>query len=226
MRRKENVDSYWGENATNYDEERADDKWQREAEVFEQLLDLTAPTVVFDCPVGTGRWLSAYNKRFPQLSRVIAADISDDMLSETKKKSDSVQFELSLMKQNVIKDGAGITRLEGPGLVVCTRFLNWLTLGQTEKVLRSIATIEPKWIILSLRYRHSLSEYSELKKWKRIALRRFHNERILYHHNRENVLRTLRACEYRMRVEMCVESSTKTTFSYFLFESEREIPAP
>lgn len=73
---------YHGAIAAGYDAKRVNDpKWTTEQNIIEGMLsELPAGSVVFDCPVGTGRFLNFYKgKDF----RFIGVDLSGDMLVQS-----------------------------------------------------------------------------------------------------------------------------------------------
>lgn len=73
------ADKFVGEVAESYDAKREQtDKWQVEQRIIEEMLaELPAGTSVFDCPVGTGRFFTAYAKGGLDF---IGMDVSGDML--------------------------------------------------------------------------------------------------------------------------------------------------
>ncbi len=76
---------YVGDVATGYDAKRMESpKWKKEQEVIEGIIDdLPNGSKILDAPVGTGRFVAAYERND---HKVMAVDLSEDMLKETHKK--------------------------------------------------------------------------------------------------------------------------------------------
>ena len=211
-------DVYYGETVSAYERERQDPKWESENAAFAQLLTLVAPREIADCPIGTGRWLSFYEGGVDlEGVPVRGFDASLDMLSETGRKARSLGLEIELRKLNIFEDR--VPPFAGDaGLLVSTRFLNWVHPSEVLSVIDSYCASGARWMIVSLRYDLSGSFFVKV----RPLILHFFRKRVLFVHDRERLVKRMESKGYGVQKEVVVARSKYTVFSYFLFTAERE----
>lgn len=141
------IPSYTASRAETYLSKRASSpKWKAEQKAVEEILSrFPAETRVLDAPVGTGRFLPFYGKRsfYP-----LGIDISPDMLSLAREVS-YLNFVPALFRQEDIFQSS--FEEETFDLVVCVRFLNWLSIDEIGKLLEKFSLISRKGIVISIR---------------------------------------------------------------------------
>lgn len=73
-------------------------RWSREQNAVREAIDHVPPgSTILDCPCGIGRWLPLLAGR---AKKIIAADISESMLSAAGARSGALNVEVSTMKAN------------------------------------------------------------------------------------------------------------------------------
>ena len=130
------LDAYSGKGASGYDERRSKStRWKNEISAFASMLSNTKATRVLDCPFGTGRWIPQYSEHG---LNVTAIDISAGMLAEATNKIESLpkdKQDLFTLREQSIFDLDPANETEQPDLIVCIRFLNWISFSEVEKVI-------------------------------------------------------------------------------------------
>jgi len=150
--------SYLGKNAATYDKKRTRlTKWVAEQNIVEDFLGhLPRGSQVLDIPVGTGRFISAY-----QRLGIIATgiDASPDMQMVAKRKADNLNYDM-------LFQAGDIRRIPFDGdtfdTVVCICFLNWIDMDGVRTVLKELVRVTRKDIILSIRFYASREELMTL----------------------------------------------------------------
>jgi len=133
---------YFGENASRYEAKRIlTSKWEgEERKVKEYLADLPPGTSILDIPCGTGRFFPFYcEKGF----KVMAMDISPDMVAEAKKRA----------TPNIIVEQGNIFNIETClfHVVLCIRFLNLIEAEDLRLALAEMQRVARKRILFTLR---------------------------------------------------------------------------
>ena len=140
---------YHGAIATGYDAKRENDpKWIIEQKLITAMLDDLPPeTVIFDCPVGTGRFLPFYiEKGF----HFIGMDQSRDMLVEAGKKVDALAAKAvgELHVGDVRNTGLADKSVDA---VVNCRITRWLSPSDCQVMLKEMQRIARQRIIWTAR---------------------------------------------------------------------------
>lgn len=160
---------YFGEIVVDYETKRSNEsRWEKEQIVVLNFLKNIRKEEfkVLDVPVGTGRFFKFYKKfNF----NVTGVDISENMLREATKKSRHNHLGASLIKGDIFNLTKQNNKFD---LVVCIRFLNWISFNQLIKVLGMISNTSKKYIILGIRvYPGMLNNFSLLSLFRRIKKR-------------------------------------------------------
>lgn len=140
---------YHGAIATGYDAKReSDPKWVIEQKIITGMLDDLPPeTIVFDCPVGTGRFLPFYiEKGF----HFIGMDKSRDMLVEAGKKVDALAAKAvgELHVGDVRNTGLNDKAVD---VAVNCRITRWLSPSDCQVMLKEMQRIARQRIIWTAR---------------------------------------------------------------------------
>ena len=138
---------YHGQVAALYDAKREQSpKWQIEQRVIEDMLsDLPPESIIFDCPVGTGRFLPYYvQKHFV----IFGMDISQDMLKQAAMKVDPKRARGELREGDVRNTGLPDKCVDA---AVNVRITRWLSPDDCVKMLREMQRIARQRIILTAR---------------------------------------------------------------------------
>lgn len=140
---------YHGPIATGYDAKReSDPKWIIEQKIITGMLDDLPPeTIVFDCPVGTGRFLPFYiEKGF----HFIGMDKSKDMLVEAGKKVEGLAGKASgeLYVGDVRATGLADKSVD---VIVNCRITRWLSPQDCQVMLKEMQRIARQRIIWTAR---------------------------------------------------------------------------
>lgn len=143
------LDAYSGSNAAKYEDVRSGSpRWQREVEVMEALLGEHGAVSIVDCPFGTGRWIPQYQAVG---ATVFGIDLSEGMLEQArvklKSEAASAAENFQLIKGNIFDLGQ-IAIPSAPDLMVCVRFINWVSFGDAFKVIESMSSLQAKHLIL------------------------------------------------------------------------------
>lgn len=136
-------DAYVGEIAERYDCDRVvEEIWEKEQRYVEQLVSSFGnDETVLDIPSGTGRFLEMYLEKG---LAVIAADISEDMLSVAKGKKNSegsVKFQ--------IEDACALSLSDNScDHIICWRLAHLLSSSALERVLSEFSRVARKSVII------------------------------------------------------------------------------
>jgi ubiquinone/menaquinone biosynthesis C-methylase UbiE len=140
---------YHGAVATGYDAKReSDPKWIIEQKIITGMLDDLPPdTVVFDCPVGTGRFLPFYiEKGF----HFIGMDLSLDMLKQAGAKVEPLaERAVGELRQGDVR-ATGMADKSVDAVVNC-RITRWLSPQDCQQMLKEMQRIARQRIIWTAR---------------------------------------------------------------------------
>jgi SAM-dependent methyltransferase len=145
------LEAYSGDRATAYDDRRSKSKrWRAEIKAMEMMLRQIQATHVLDCPFGTGRWLPQYAE---SNMRVTGIDLSGGMLEQARSKLDAfpekAAHNVTLIEQSIFD--LEPTQYQGDvDLVVCVRFLNWISFEDVTKVAKVLSSIGSKQMIIGV----------------------------------------------------------------------------
>lgn len=156
---------YHGTVASGYDAKRDESpKWKAEQEIIEGMIDGFGGTVL-DIPVGTGRFIPAYERN---KLNWLGVDLSVDMLNEAAAKATQRP---TLMQGDVTK----LNTIVGPkslDYAIMCRLTRWLTPEQRVAALEQLQTATRKAIIFTARiadhpYAYPMEEIEKaLDGWK------------------------------------------------------------
>lgn len=134
---------YYGEYASEYEKFREQQPhWHTEHAAVVELLSNFRDAKVLDCPVGTGRFLPLYKQLGCSL---IGADISTDMLAESRRKAESIGYpNVELINANASDSDFG----SSVDVAISVRFLNLIPNHVAEKSIRNLARATGKAMIL------------------------------------------------------------------------------
>lgn len=219
---------YVGEIAENYDRERVHErKWILEQDCISGIVDTLAEgSSILDIPTGTGRFLEFYRRR--KLA-VTAADISPDMLAESKKKAATMElaadFKIADARSTGFADGAFDT-------VLCIRLLNWVETPVFRQIATELNRISRGKLVIGVRVLVDYSPASALSRgeflryyrqsWLRIRRALFGHMRggvpRIHHHRQLAVENIFAALGLETVSRTCIESARNGTdyFIYFL----------
>jgi ubiquinone/menaquinone biosynthesis C-methylase UbiE len=219
---------YVGEIAENYDRERIHErKWLLEQECISGIVDsLAEGSSILDIPTGTGRFLEFYRRR--NLA-VTAADISADMLAESKKKAAAMglaaQFEVTDARSTGFADRSFDT-------VLCIRLLNWVQTPVFRQIAAELNRVSRDRLVIGVRVLVDYSFFSALSRgeflryyrqsWLRIRRALFGHMRggvpRIHQHSQAAIEDTFAALGLTTLSRTCIESARNGTdyFIYFL----------
>lgn len=137
------LSAYSGDRARGYDARRSTSRrWQREIAAMEAFLAELRPRRVVDCPFGTGRWIAQYSDCGAE--SVVGIDLSRGMLDEAAAKlralPPEVQARYRLIEASIF-DVTPAMVAETPDLVVCIRFLNWVSFADAGRAMRALGAL-------------------------------------------------------------------------------------
>jgi SAM-dependent methyltransferase len=217
---------YYGEEAHNYDKKKRR-VWQAEINAFESFLSLIRKSRqrkidVLDMPCGTGRWI-------PQLDAITknytGVDISKDMLSEAKKKTETINFPSVFIEKGWFEYLPNAEREFD--LVICTRFLGYWRKKNVQKIIRLLASTSNQYLILQVRVNESplqgflenlfvisggLEAVRKLKK----------NGRLTMSHLRKTFLSSLKQERFIVKQKIIVNTKRHSSCEYWLAERLQE----
>jgi ubiquinone/menaquinone biosynthesis C-methylase UbiE len=135
--------NYVGKVARSYEAKRTSQvKWNAEhALLGEWLNEFQAGTKVLDIPCGTGRFAPIYRAGKFQ---VIGRDISDDMLTEARRRCQGWNIGIGNVLEINLPDAA-------VDVAVCIRLLNMLNEDETAQALRELQRVASRAVIVTLR---------------------------------------------------------------------------
>jgi hypothetical protein len=145
---------YTSEGARDYDALREGSKrFRNEEAAFAAFFGKVKPQSVIDCPFGTGRWLPFYQKiKGP----IIGIDLSEDMLRAAKLKIEGgPSVDLTLICSSVFEYDFGKLSADPPDVLVCTRFVNWVSAPMMKLAISNLSTSGAKWAIIGASVRPS-----------------------------------------------------------------------
>jgi ubiquinone/menaquinone biosynthesis C-methylase UbiE len=153
------AEKYHGETASSYDAEREGSPgWQFEQEAVEaQLGTLPAGSRVLDVPVGTGRFLSAYERHGFE---AVGVDVSTSMIAEAQKKFPGAELREGSILELPFPD-------DSFDCVVCVRFLNWIGGDVLDRAVAELARVSRGAIICDITtFDDDLTLVRRLRQWK------------------------------------------------------------
>ena len=136
---------YFGRMAEDYDGRANSALWRREqAAVDAALGTLPAGSSILDVPVGTGRFLESYGRYG---LRPTGIDISGDMLAVAAARASALGLPVTLRQGD-------IRELPLPGgshdTAVCMRLAHWINSGDLERVVRELARVSRRSVIIGV----------------------------------------------------------------------------
>lgn len=161
MQRDTLQSKYHGQTAEEYDNIRENTPlWLHQQVAVERYLDaFPAGTRILDVPVGTGRFLEAYEARGFD---VVGVDASTSMLERARARVAGLDLRVG-----------NIFALEFPSdsfdVVVCIRFFNWLDGSDFQRAFKEIARVSKGAIIANIKTYTPFRELSigrSLRQWK------------------------------------------------------------
>lgn len=149
---------YTSEGARNYDALREGSKrFRNEEAAFAAFFEKVKPGSVLDCPFGTGRWLPFYQK---VNGPVIGVDLSEDMLRTARLKIEGgASIDLTLICSSVFDYAFEKLSANPPDVLVCTRFVNWLSAPMMKIAISNLSASGAKWAIIGASVRPSASSF-------------------------------------------------------------------
>lgn len=147
---------YTGSVATGYDAKRVESpKWAAEQAIIEGIIDsFPKGSFVLDVPVGTGRFVPAYERND---HKWVGVDLSNDMLAEASAKVTKPEFAKLL--------SGDVTRLDefasegAVDLVVMCRLTRWLSQVQRMVALKQLQRVARQKIAFTARIANHPYEY-------------------------------------------------------------------
>lgn len=132
-------DRYTGAVAETYDDQRAGKPtWAAENAAVDKWLGIIGTGArVLDIPVGTGRFLAAYRRRY---MGVIGMDVSADMLAQARSKDAAADLVIG----NILAIDLPYASVDA---AISVRIMNWLTLDEVRTALAELARVARTWII-------------------------------------------------------------------------------
>lgn len=215
---------YSGANANKYDARRlASKRGQAENAAFTRLFEQANPNGVFDCPFGTGRWIDWYRDL---TGPVVGWDISADMLAVAKEKLAAAPIPNIILAQGDIRhaDLELYKRLE-IDMVVCTRFLNWVSPEDARTVIAKLATLKSAFAIIGVSVRPKdarwfLRKRMQFKLWRRKAASKLSTAR-QYVHEEQFILDLFKGQQWHVvSKEFIFENETRRNYFYLLERRE------
>ena len=182
---------YISEGAKNYDALREGSKrFRNEEAAFAAFFERVKPRSVVDCPFGTGRWLPFYRKIS---GPIIGIDLSEDMLREARLKiEDSPSINVTLTCASVFDYGFKGLSANPPDILVCTRFVNWVTAPMMKVAISNLSASGARSAIIGASVRPSglsflqrtlmklrLAQQNRARAPRRAAIQHVHDERYL-----------------------------------------------
>jgi ubiquinone/menaquinone biosynthesis C-methylase UbiE len=140
---------YRGEVAAGYDTKRDEQpRWHEEQAIIEGMLDdFPNGTKVLDVPIGTGRFLGAYQRR---RFVVVGVDISLDMLKQAEAKLLPGSIDCRLYQGDIREVSDEFPPMFFDVTVMC-RMTRWLSPEDCRLVIQKLAAITRKRIIFTAR---------------------------------------------------------------------------
>lgn len=139
---------YVGDVAAGYDAKRENSaKWRAEQATIEDIIDrLPEQSSVLDIPVGTGRFIPAYERNGHKWTGI---DLSGDMLTEAGAKV--TRPELAQLRTGDVTRLDEITGLKAFDLAIMCRLTRWLLPAQRFVALRQLQSAARKMIVFTAR---------------------------------------------------------------------------
>lgn len=168
--------TYFGAEAQKYDRKRAGQRiWPIEQSVTREMLASIAAKedhlTLLDIPVGTGRFFEYYKELSCQ---VIGMDVSEDMLSEAKQKSEQLAYPVTLRLGDVFAISLPDNDVD---VSLCMRLLNLFSFDDFSRALGELSRVSKQDIICGVTVKPSLGSLAVLPRLQ-ACLRRFVTETI------------------------------------------------
>jgi len=161
---------YTNQGARDYDARREGSKrFRNEEAAFAAFFDRVKPGSVVDCPFGTGRWLPFYQGiKGP----IIGVDLSEDMLRAARQKVEGgPSIDLTLICSSVFDYDFRELSADPPDVLVCTRFVNWVSAPMMRAAISNLSASGAKWAVIGASVRPSgLSSLRRMVMKLRLAL--------------------------------------------------------
>jgi 2-polyprenyl-3-methyl-5-hydroxy-6-metoxy-1,4-benzoquinol methylase len=217
-RQRRVLQRYSGRSALRYDEKRRDTpRYKSEEAVLEEMYSLIEPRRVLDVPVGTGRWLEFYASH---RATVTGLDLSQDMLDIAATKVPAAHGKVQLRRANLL-DLSAISDLRGKfDLIVCVRFLNWLSTHEVELALSNLSWLEPRNIILGahIRGQYPVGYWLRIKRIRSGLQQLFGQGARHFLHDEGAILSSLSRAGFALREKRLIASKAGPANFFYLFE--------
>lgn len=146
------LEAYSGDKARGYDARRAKSgRWQREIAAMDSMLAEVKPRRLVDCPFGTGRWIEQYEACGAEA--VIGIDLSRGMLDEAEAKLQALPAErreaYRLIEASIFDVTPEMVG-DSSDLIVCIRFLNWVSFADAERAMAALTRLGAERAILGI----------------------------------------------------------------------------
>lgn len=136
---------YRGRKAETYEEIRIkQQRWDEENTAVERMLRDLKPSVVLDCPTGTGRYVKACADA--GVKSYIGIDVSNEMLALAKKKKIKTAMKIYF----AIGDARDL-KLYNSDVTLCVRFLDLIDESAMRAVVNEMMRVTRKAVILTIR---------------------------------------------------------------------------
>jgi ubiquinone/menaquinone biosynthesis C-methylase UbiE len=220
---------YHGDRADQYDRDREQTaKWELEQSAVASLLSsLPRPFSLVDIPVGTGRFVELYKQLGLDATGI---DVSSDMLAKARAKAELAGAGITLKEGDV----RAISAPDGTfHVALCVRFLNWIDITGVRAVLRELARVSDRYVLVSISYFVPFRE-AELtsakglralagqlaRRFKTQVTRSARKRRIIFHEERD-VKAAIADAGLRIAEGICTEPGARGVRSYiYLLEKE------
>jgi ubiquinone/menaquinone biosynthesis C-methylase UbiE len=137
---------YHGQKAKTYEAIRTKQaRWDFEHAKVTEWLHSLKPNTILDCPVGTGRFIPEYVKLGADVTGI---DISDTMLKLAGKKVKRAKAGYVRLVEGSATD---ISKIYKSDVAVCVRFLDLIDEEAMRAVMKQLAAVAKKHIILTIR---------------------------------------------------------------------------
>lgn len=136
---------YLGRTAEEYDKRGATSLWRRENEAVDAALQtFREGSAILDAPAGTGRFFEAYRRY--QL-RPTGIDISNDMLAIAVAKASALGLLVFLQQGDIRQIPSPDDSYDA---AVCIRLAHWLNSDDLARVVRELARVSRKSVIIGV----------------------------------------------------------------------------
>ena len=211
---------YYGNRVEIYDEIRSPmSQWASEQDAMRKILgQMERGSSVVDLPVGTGRYAEFYKELG---LRPIGADISVEMLEKTGAKSRELNFKFPLVRLDIRSTPFPDQSVD---VVVCTRFLNWITSDSALACLTELRRVSKRFVVFSFRSYRAGRDMSIMQRLYQLKYRffRFRTRARIMVHEPGVVDAALRENGFTLRERHLVETRAHGSVEYAFYVVERQ----